>query len=119
LIAANLRWSLFCAATERPMRPNLDWQPYFDIADTDAPYEEKLKGYAAIARERLQTDAFEAFCAEHLADLDQVLWDFFGTDTAHDAVRLKVAAMYPDHEVEEYTEKFWSRIQLWREDEAP
>ncbi len=56
LIGANLRWSLFCAATNRPMRPNLEWQPYFDIADTDAPYEEKLKGYAAIARKRLQTD---------------------------------------------------------------
>jgi hypothetical protein len=119
LIGANLRWSLFCAATKRPMRPNLDWQPYFDIADTDAPYEEKLKGYAAIARERLQVVEFDAFCAEHLSDLDQVLWDFFATDTARSAVRAKVEAMYPDHEVDEFTEKFWSRIQDWRRDNVP
>ena len=32
LIKANIRWSLFCAATKRRMRPNLDWQPFFEIA---------------------------------------------------------------------------------------
>ncbi len=119
LIAANLRWALFCATTKRPMRPNLNWQPYFDIADTDAPYEEKLQGYVAIAHERLQTAEFQAFCDEHLPHLDQLLWDFFGTDAARDAVRVKVAAMFPDHEVEEFTELFWQRIQRWREDERP
>ena len=116
LIGANLRWSLFCAATGRKMRPNLDWSPYFEIADTDAPYTEKLAGYAAIARERLQVAEFQAFCDEHLADLDQVIWDFFGTDTARNAVRAKVEVMYPDHEIEEFTEKFWQRIQHWRTD---
>ncbi|MEO6651479.1 MAG: hypothetical protein ABIP17_02345 [Ilumatobacteraceae bacterium] len=118
LIGANLRWSLFCATTKRPMRPNLDWQPYFDIADTDATYDEKLAGYAAIARERLQVAEFDEFCSEHLGDLDRVLWEFFGTDTAREAIRQKVAAMYPDHEVDEFTELFWSRIQQWRNDNA-
>lgn len=37
LVGANLRWSLFCAATKRPMPVNLDWAPYFEISDTDAP----------------------------------------------------------------------------------
>ena len=46
LVAANLRWSIFCAATKRPMPVNLDWAPYFEIADTDAPYPEKLRAYA-------------------------------------------------------------------------
>lgn len=119
LIGANLRWSLFCAATKRPMKPNLDWQPYFDVADTDAPYDAKLAAYAAIARQRLQVDEFDEFCGEHLGDLDCVLWDFFGTDTARDAVRQKVVVMYPDHEVDEFTELFWSRIQQWRTDNQP
>lgn len=119
LIGANLRWSLFCAATKRPMRANLDWQPYFEIADTDAPYAEKLKGYAAIARERLQVDEFESFCDTYLGDLDQVLWDFFGTEMARDAVHQKVEVMYPDHEIEEFTEMFWQRIQDWREENKP
>ncbi len=119
LIAANLRWSLFCAATKRPMRPNLHWQPFFDIAATDASYDEKLRSYADIARERLQAAEFADFCDEHLPHLNQVVWDFFGTDRAREAIRAKVEVMYPDHEVDEFTELFWSRIQQWREDERP
>ena len=46
LIKANVRWSLFCAATKRRMRPNLDWQPFFDIAAEDMPYRERLRAYA-------------------------------------------------------------------------
>ena len=121
LIGANLRWSLFCATTKRRMRPNMDWQPYFDIADEAADretsYEDKLKAYGALARERLQADDFWAFCDEHLGYLDEVLHEFFGTDMARDAVRQKVVAMYPEHEVDEFTELFWTRIQNWRNDQ--
>jgi len=116
LVAANLRWSIFCAATERPMRVNLDWSPYFELAATDLPYRVKLAGYAAIAAERFQTAEFTSFCAEHLAHLDNVVWEFFGTSTARDAVRQKVAALYPEHEVEQFTDLFWDRIQRWRAD---
>ena len=70
----------------------------------EAPYGEKLAAYAAIARERFQTDEFEAFCATHLAHLDEVVWEFFATDIAHDAVRQKVAALFPAHEVDLFTD---------------
>ena len=79
LIKAKLRWSLFCAATRRPMRINLDWQPYYDVAEQDLPYREKVGKYAAIAREYFQTAAFEAFL-ENLAQsclrrrVDYVTW---------------------------------------------
>jgi hypothetical protein len=119
LVAANLRWSVFCAATKRPMRLGLDWTPYFEVADSDAPYREKLAAYAAIARERFQADEFEDFCATHLPHLDQVVWDFFASDVAHDAVRQKVAALFPLHEIEEFTALFWERIQRWRADSVP
>ena len=45
LVAANLRWSIFCAATKRRMRADLEWTPYFEIANTSAPYEDKLAAY--------------------------------------------------------------------------
>ncbi len=73
LIKALLRWSLFCAATRRPMRRCLDWQPYYEIADLDLPYREKLAGYAAL---------------------------------------------FPEHEVDTFTEYFWDKIQQWRADES-
>ena len=119
LVVANLQWSLFVAATKRPMRRTLDWDAFYEIASTDAPYREKLAAYAKIARKRLDAARFEEFCAKQLSHLPEVAWEFFGTDTAKDAVRQKVAALYPADEVERFTELFWERIQKWRNEPAP
>ncbi|HED64144.1 MAG TPA: hypothetical protein ENJ09_01185 [Planctomycetes bacterium] len=118
LIKSILRWSLFCAATKRPVRPTLEWERFFEIADTDLPYAEKLDGYAALARDHFQTDAFDAFCEEHLGDLDEVAWEYFGSDRARDAVHRKVRSLFPEHEWESFTEMFWQDIQAWREEDA-
>ena len=118
LVLAKLRWALFCAATKRPFRKNLDWGPFFDIADTDASYPDKLEGYAQLAQERFDATAFEDFCDKHLGPLEEVAWEYFGSDDAKAAVREKVTALYPDHEIEEFTERFWLAIQVWREEES-
>ncbi|MEO5617993.1 MAG: hypothetical protein ABIS67_09490 [Candidatus Eisenbacteria bacterium] len=121
MVMANLRWSLFCAATKRPMKLNQDWAPFYAVADSDLPYREKLRQWAAIAHQRFDTANFTAFCATYLPHLEQVTRDFFATEVARDAVRQKVAALYPEHEVEAFTQLFWDRIQQWRESpiEAP
>jgi hypothetical protein len=98
------------------MRTNLDWEPFHEIARASAPFAEKLAAYAAIARRRLDADRFAEFKATHLARLPEVAWEFFATPEAKEAVRVKTAALYPAHEVERFTELFWSRIQQWRED---
>ncbi|MCB9899375.1 MAG: hypothetical protein H6825_15320 [Planctomycetes bacterium] len=120
LVAAKLRWSLFCAVTKRPMRKTLDWDPYLRAAEQTEgkPLRERLAAYAAIARERLDVAGFEAFCEKHLPHLDEVVWTFFGSQTAKDAIRAKVTALFPAHEIDEFTELFWSRVQLWREHDA-
>jgi hypothetical protein len=118
LIKANLRWAIFCAATRRPVRRNLDWAPYFEIAAQDLPYREKLRRYALIARQVLDAEHFEEFCARQLSHLDEVASDFFASDEARAAVRKKVTALYPAHEVEEFTEMFFGRIQRWRQSEG-
>lgn len=117
LVKAYVRWSVFCAATKRPMQKNLDWAPFYAVAATDMSYEEKLDAYARIAHERFETERFEEFCATHLAHLDEVAWEHFGTDEAKQAVRAKVAALFPAHEVERFTELFWNRVQAWRRDQ--
>ena len=114
LIKANLRWSIFCAATDRSMKTNLNWQSYFSIADQDIPFEEKMAAYVALAREHFSVDEFESFCATHLSELDEVANDFFASDTVHDAIREKVTALYPEHEIDEFVELFWNRVQKWR-----
>ena len=118
LIQANIRWSVFAAATKRPMRINLDWQPYFDACEEGMTLSERLEACAAIARPRLETERFEEFCATHLSHLDETTREFFAGDTAREAVHQKVAALFPEHEVDEFTELFWERIQDWRSDAA-
>ncbi len=116
IVLANLRWSIFCAVTRRSMKKNLNWQPYYDIAALDLPYREKLSRFAAIGHREMQTEAFQEFCEEHLSQLDAVALDFFTTETARRAVRGKVESLFPKHEVDAFSELFWSRIQKWRED---
>ena len=114
LIKANLRWSIFCAATNRRMNTDLDWHEYFAIADQDISFEEKLAGYVKLARRRFDVDAFEDFCATHLAELDEVANDFFASEIMHDAIRQKVTSLFPVDEIDTFTELFWSRVQEWR-----
>jgi hypothetical protein len=119
LIKANLRWSVFCAATDRSMKTNLDWGQYFAIADSDRPFDEKMARYVALARQHFDVDAFEEFCALHLAHLDEVAHEFFATDTVRDAIREKVTALYPEHEIDSFCELFWNRVQESRRVEGP
>jgi hypothetical protein len=119
IVLANVKWSVFCAATKRTVRRNLNWTPFYAIADRDdLTFRQKLGEYASIARKRFEADRFEEFCAKHLAHADEVAWEFFGTDDAKEAVRKKVDALFPNHEVEEFTELFWERIQRWRDEES-
>jgi hypothetical protein len=114
LIKANLRWSIFCAATDRSMQTNLDWGDYLAIADRDLTFDDKLAAYVELARQRFDVAAFEAFCAEHLGHLDAVADELFRSETVRGAIRQKVAALYPAHEVESFTRLFWDRVQQGR-----
>ena len=81
LIKANLRWSIFCAATGRKMRRNLDWEPFYAVADRDLEPRERLREYARIAHERFETEKFRDFCRTRLGHLDELAYDFFGSET--------------------------------------
>jgi hypothetical protein len=118
LVKSKIRWSLFIAATKRKMRHNLEWAPFFEAADPDAPFAERLKKYAEIAEKRLEADRFEEFCGKHLAHLDEVAWEFFGTPACREAIRGKVAQLFPAHEIDQFTEHFYAAIQRWREEEG-
>ena len=119
LIKANLRWSLFCAATRRKMRTALDWDEFYDACPPGMSEEERLHTCGAIAKRRFDAERFYEFCGRHLAHLDEVADAFFASERGRDAVRQKVTALYPDHEVDEFTELFWSRIQRAREEAPP
>lgn len=117
MVKAYLKWAIFTAATKRPMRKAFDWDPFYAIAKEPLPYDQKLAKYGALSRKILEADKFEEFCAKNLKHLDEVAWEFFSTDVAKDAVRQKVTALFPAHEVEKFTELFFKRIQQWRADQ--
>jgi hypothetical protein len=117
LVKAYVKWALFCAATKRTKSPTLDWQPFFDVAKKDLSFRDKLREYGKIARRRLDADRFEEFCGKHLASFDDMANDFFATDEAKGYVRAKVAALFPAHEIESFTEHFFRQIQDWRRDD--
>ncbi len=117
IVLANIRWSVFCAATRRTMRKNLDWQPYYDLLQEPMSDRERLAAYARIGHQRMQTERFREFCDQYLGHLDEVAVEFFETEFAKDAVRNKVASLFPANEVEEFTELFWERIGQWRKDQ--
>lgn len=119
LVKAYIRWSVFCAATKRRMTQNLDWSPFYAIADAEGSFDDKLQRYAAVAAAYFETERFDEFCHKHLAHLDEVAWTFFGSPEAKDAVHQKVSAIYPEHEVDAFTDLFWGRIQQWRDDNQP
>jgi hypothetical protein len=95
LVKSYLRWSIFCAATKRKMRAHARLGALLRRRREDLPYAEKLDRYAAIADARFETARFEEFCAKHLGHLDEVASEFFATAEAKEAVRQKVAALFP------------------------
>lgn len=110
-VTSNLKWALFCAATKRPMRKTLDFEPYYAIAKEDLPYREKLRGYAKIARERLQADEFADFAHKHLRPIDEAARAWFRSERCKDAVTKKVANMYPAHEVADFSARFFELVK--------
>jgi hypothetical protein len=119
LVLAKIRWALYCAAKRRRFRKTLEWDDYYRLADAGGSFEERLEAYGALAARRFDQKGFEAFCEQHLGPLEEVAWDYFGSDDARQAVRAKVAALYPEHEIDEFTERFWNDIQIWRDTHVP
>lgn len=117
-VFANLRWAVFCAATKRPMRQTLDFAPFHEVAAQKLPYAEKLKRYGAIARKRLDSERFEEFCTKNLKPLTEAALAWFGSENCRKAVRTKVAHVFPAHEVDAFSERFFAAVQVGKKELA-
>ncbi len=118
LVKAKLKWALFARRRGARCARTSTGSPSSRSPPSEASPKEKLAAYARIAQQRFESDRFDEFCATHLPHLDEVAWEFFGTAVAKDAVRQKVTALFPAHEVEQFTEHFWGLIQFWRRTES-
>jgi hypothetical protein len=117
-IKALLAWSIYCLVTERQMRVTMDIKPYFDIADSDRSYHEKLKAYGELADAHLETDRFNEFYAQHLSHLDETMWEFARSVEFDQILTETVRGMFPANEHEQYIAHFRGLISHWIESEA-
>ena len=62
-ITALVRWSTYCLVTGRRHRLDLEMAPYFEIADSDRTYDEKLDAYLALADEHFETERYHDWCS--------------------------------------------------------
>jgi hypothetical protein len=113
-IEALVRWTLFCAATRRPMRVALDLEPYFAVGDRDdLSYDEKLREYRRLADEHFRAEEYEAFAAEALPDLHEIVLEYV---TSEDFDRLLVETVqetFPPHEHEPFVAHYRGLLTLW------
>ena len=117
-IKALVRWSAYCLVTGRRSPMDLEMRRYFDVSDrTDLSDAEKLDAYLAIADEYFETEAYEAWCARHLAHLDRAVLEWVQSDAFSRILRSTVQATYPAHEQDEFMAHFSGLIGLWVTDE--
>ena len=112
-IGALLKWSVFCAVTGRRPRLDLETSRYFEIADSDRSYPEKLAAYVALADEYFEVDRYAEFCGTALAGVDDLVRDWVGS-LSFDALLVDtVSATYPVAEQDRFVAHFRGLMALW------
>jgi hypothetical protein len=118
-ITALVRWSVYCVVTGRRSNVDLETSRYFEIADSDRTYDEKLDAYAALADAHFETDRYREWCAEPPPPVPALAHDWVTSDDFDRLLRDTVAATYPAHEQEQFLAHFRGLLGLWAEQNIP
>ena len=117
-IKALLSWSIFCLVTQRRMAISMNIEDYFEIADSERSYREKLLAYEKLADAHLQTVEFEEFRAAHLSHLDEVMWHLAQSAEFDHILVQTVRTTFPAHEHDHYIAHYRGLLGHWVEAEA-
>jgi hypothetical protein len=113
-MAALLRWTVYCVVTGRRPRLDTDTSAYFAISDrSDLSYGEKLAAYRRLADGYFEVDRYQDFCANHLASVDDIVFDWVSSEEFRSLLRETVQATYPVHEHEKFLGHFGGLIDAW------
>jgi hypothetical protein len=116
-IAALVRWAVFCTATGRRMPLDQDSRTYFDVGDRDdLGYEDKLRAYRRLADGFFQADEYAAFCAEHLAHLDDAVREYVAGPELDRLLVETVRATFPPHEHDAFVAHYRGIMAAWSRD---
>jgi hypothetical protein len=117
-IKALVKWSVFCTATGRKPRYDLDTRRYFDIADrADLDYGEKLGAYRQLADEYFEVERYTDFCASRLAHLDPLVLEWVEGGEFDRLLVETVRSTFPPHEHDQFIAHYRGLLAAWASDE--
>ena len=117
-IKALVAWCAFCAVSERPMSINQSTADYFAIGDAELSYEDKLERYRELADRYFQQEEFEAFCAEALPRLDEVVVEYVESAEFDElSVRTITTEVLEPENHEALIERSRSNVAMWAADQ--
>jgi hypothetical protein len=117
---ALVKWSVFCTATGRRPRYDLDTRRYFDIADRgDLTYEEKLAAYRQLADDYFEVDRYADFCASRLPHLDEIAVEWFRSAEFDRILVETVQTTFPAHEHDHFIAHYRGLLKAWADDQTP
>ena len=113
-----IKWTAFCAATERKSKMHVDTEPWFAIADDpELDYSAKLAAYQELADDHFEKPRYLDFCAEALPDLDDLVFDWVSSADFDRMLEQTIVATYPEAERDRFRGHFRGLIDLWIGDE--
>ena len=117
-IAALVRWTAFCAISQRRMRLNQNTRDYFETGDReDVPYEDKLREYRKLSDAYFQVDEYRTFCGEQLPHLDELVVEYVESPEFDSLLVQTVVATFPPHEHEHFIAHFRGLLGAWAADQ--
>ena len=117
-IKALAKWTVFCTATGRRPRYDLDTRRYFDIADrSDLDYGEKLAAYRALADDYFEVERYGDFCASRLAHLDEAVLEWVEGPDFDRLLVETVRSTFPAHEHDHFIAHYRGLLGAWAHDE--
>ncbi len=112
------KWSLFCTATGRLPRVDLDTRRWYDVADGGGSYGEKLAAYRRMADDYFETERYTEFVTTQLGDLDAVAHDYFSSADFDRLLVETVQSTFPAHEHEQFVAHYRGLLGAWVADAA-
>ena len=113
-ITTLAKWAIYCCTTSRRMQIDQEVRPYFDIGDRrDLSYEEKLSRYGSLADAYFEIDRYQEFCSTHLANIDEVMLGFVGSQDFDNLLVDTVRSTFPPHEHERFVAHYRGLLGAW------
>lgn len=118
-IKALLSWSVFCAVSGREMEIALNPKPYFEIADSDISFEDKLTAYEKLVDAHFQREEFEAWRQNEFAHVDDAMLELVESTEFEQILENTVAEVFPKGEQLSFYNHFHGLIRHWAATQRP